>query len=81
MTFDRYHKVNDGETRTYGVFTAIECARGQIVLHVRAPGQTLLLRASQFDAIDFISYRSSTPGRRESRSPSSCCQMDSIPSR
>jgi hypothetical protein len=57
-----FRKVNDGETRTYGVFTEIECARGQIVLHVRAPGQTLLLRAAQFDAIDFISYRSSPPG-------------------
>ena len=57
-----FRRVNAGETRTYGVFTEIECARGQIVLHVRAPGQTLLLRAAQFDAIDFISYRSSTPG-------------------
>ncbi|HEU5255221.1 MAG TPA: tetratricopeptide repeat protein [Vicinamibacterales bacterium] len=51
-----------GETRTYGLFTEIECTRGQIVLHVRELGQTLLLRAARFDAIDFISYRSSTPG-------------------
>jgi tetratricopeptide (TPR) repeat protein len=57
-----FRKVNAGETRTYGVFTEIECARAQIVLHLRAPGQTLLLRAERFDAIDFISYRSSTPG-------------------
>jgi tetratricopeptide (TPR) repeat protein len=54
--------VNVGETRTYGLFTEIECTRGQIVLHVREVGQTLLLRAARFDAIDFISYRSSTPG-------------------
>jgi hypothetical protein len=32
------------------------------VLHVRAAGQTLLLRAPRFDAIDFISYRTTTPG-------------------
>jgi len=55
-------KVNAGETRTYGLFTEIECTRGQIVLHVRALGQALLLRAERFDAIDFVSYRSSTPG-------------------
>jgi len=55
-------KVNAGETRTYGLFTEIECTRDQIVLHVRALGQTLLLRAARFEAIDFISYRSSTPG-------------------
>jgi len=57
-----FRKVESGETRSYGVFTDIECARGQVVLHVRVPGRTLLLRAERFDAIDFISYRSSTPG-------------------
>ena len=51
-----------GETRTYGLFTEIECAQQQIVVHVRAAGEMLLLRAPRFDAIDFISYRSTTPG-------------------
>jgi tetratricopeptide (TPR) repeat protein len=54
--------INAGETRTYGLFIEIECTRGQVVLHVREAGKTLLLRAVRFDAIDFISYRSSTPG-------------------
>jgi hypothetical protein len=54
--------VQAGETRTYGLFTDIECAPQQIVLHVRTPAETLLLRAPRFDAIDFISYRSTTPG-------------------
>lgn len=54
--------VNTGETRSFGLFTQIDCARGLIVLHVSTPGGTLLLRAPGFDAIDFISYRSSTPG-------------------
>ena len=55
-------KIQDGETRTYGLLTEIECRQQQIVLHVRAPGETLLLRAARFDAVDFISYRSTTPG-------------------
>ena len=55
-------EVQAGETRTYGLFTDIECAQQQVVLHVRTPGETLLLRAPRFDAIDFISYRSTTPG-------------------
>jgi tetratricopeptide (TPR) repeat protein len=55
--------VQAGETRTYGLLTEIECVEQQIVLHVRAPGETLLLRAARFDAVDFISYRSTTPGR------------------
>ena len=55
-------ELKTGETRTYGLFTEIECTRGQLLLHVRELGQTLLLRAARFDAIDFISYRSSTPG-------------------
>jgi tetratricopeptide (TPR) repeat protein len=54
--------VQPGETRTYGLLTEIECQQQQIVLHVRAPGETLLLRAARFDAVDFISYRSTTPG-------------------
>src|SRR5262249_15306018 len=57
-----FRKVQDGETRTYGLFTEIECRQQQIVLHVRAPGETLLLRAARFDEVDFISYRSATPG-------------------
>jgi tetratricopeptide (TPR) repeat protein len=54
--------IQPGETRTYGLLTEIECVQQQIVLHVRAPGETLLLRAARFDAVDFISYRSTTPG-------------------
>jgi tetratricopeptide (TPR) repeat protein len=54
-------ELKTGETRTYALFTEIECTRGQLLLHVRELGQTLLLRAARFDAIDFISYRSSTP--------------------
>jgi Tfp pilus assembly protein PilF len=56
-------EVQPGETRTYGLLTEIECQQQQLVLHVRVPGEALLLRAPRFDAVDFISYRSTTPGR------------------
>src|SRR5262249_732769 len=57
-----FRKVQDGETRTYGLLTEIECRQQQIVLHVRTSGETLLLQAARFDTVDFISYRSATPG-------------------
>lgn len=57
-----FRKLEAGETRTYGLFTEVECTRQQIVLHVRSSAGMLLLRAVRFDAIDFISYRSTTPG-------------------
>jgi tetratricopeptide (TPR) repeat protein len=55
-------QLQPGETRTYGVFTQIDCMPQQVVLHVSAGGRTLLLHAPRFDAIDFISYRTNTPG-------------------
>ena len=57
-----FRRVQPGENRTYGLLTEIDCRPQQIVLHVRTPGGILLLRAMRFDEVDFISYRSTTPG-------------------
>jgi hypothetical protein len=51
-----------GETRSYGRFVEIDCQPNRIVLHVKIAGDTLVLRAARFDAIDFITYRTNTAG-------------------
>jgi tetratricopeptide (TPR) repeat protein len=54
--------VQSGETRALGQFRAIECTRDFIVLQVDANGRTLKLAATQLSDVDFITYRSDTPG-------------------
>jgi tetratricopeptide (TPR) repeat protein len=54
--------VQNGETRTLGQFTAIECRPNLIVLQVDASGGTLRLAAKQLSEIDFITYRTDTAG-------------------
>jgi tetratricopeptide (TPR) repeat protein len=56
-----FRTIEPGETRTYGLFTAVECTPQQVVIRVRTTGQTLDLRAPRFDAVDFISYRATAP--------------------
>ena len=51
-----------GETRVRGQFTEVECGPAGIVLIVQSEAATLRLRAKQFTEIDFISYRTDTPG-------------------
>ena len=54
--------VGAGETRVLGEFRAIDCVQGSIVLVVQTESGPLLLRARQIGDVDFISYRSDTPG-------------------
>jgi len=54
--------VADGETRVRGQFVAVECGPAGIVLVVQSDAGALRLRARQLSEVDFISYRSDTPG-------------------
>jgi len=45
-----------------GEFRAIDCVQGTIVLVVQTENGPLLLRARQIGDVDFVSYRSDTPG-------------------
>jgi tetratricopeptide (TPR) repeat protein len=55
--------VQPGEQRVLGTLDAVDCANGTIVLRVTSNGRTLSLRARQFADVEFISYRSNTPGQ------------------
>src|SRR5688572_1067068 len=57
-----FRPVGEGETRARGQFTAIECGAGGMVLLVQTDSGPLRLRAKQLADVDFISYRSDTPG-------------------
>jgi len=57
-----FRPVGEGETRARGQFTAIECGAGGMVLVVQTDTGPLRLRAKQLADVDFISYRSDTPG-------------------
>jgi tetratricopeptide (TPR) repeat protein len=54
--------VGPGETRARGMFRAVECAQGSIVLLIESDGSTVRLRTKQLSDVDFISYRAETPG-------------------
>ena len=54
--------VQPGEQRVLGTLDAIDCVNGTIVLRVTTNGRTLSLGAKQFADVEFISFRSSTPG-------------------
>ena len=51
-----------GEIRVLARFESVECGPGFVVLHINAEGLALRLTAKAFDQIDFITYRSDTPG-------------------
>jgi cytochrome c-type biogenesis protein CcmH/NrfG len=55
-------QVQAGERRVLGTFQAIDCVNGSVVLRVSSEGRSLALRAKALADVDFISYRSSTPG-------------------
>jgi tetratricopeptide (TPR) repeat protein len=52
--------VGPGEERIIGMFTGVECQATGIAVLVQAP-TTFRLRASKFDQVAFISYRSDKP--------------------
>jgi Flp pilus assembly protein TadD len=54
--------VQSGETRALGQFRAIECRPNLVVLQVDVNGRVLRLAAKQLSDVDFITYRSDTPG-------------------
>jgi cytochrome c-type biogenesis protein CcmH/NrfG len=55
--------VQPGEQRVLGTLDAIDCVNGTVVIRVTSNGRTLAFRARQLADVDFISYRSSTPGK------------------
>ena len=57
-----FRPVAEGETRTRGQFLAVECGAGSMVLVVQAEAGPLRLRTKQLTDVDFISYRTDTPG-------------------
>ncbi|HET9271701.1 MAG TPA: tetratricopeptide repeat protein, partial [Vicinamibacterales bacterium] len=57
--------VGANETRVRGTFSAVECAAGAIVLVVQTDSGPVRLRAKQLSDVDFVSYRTDTPGRVE----------------
>jgi tetratricopeptide (TPR) repeat protein len=52
-----------GETRALGVFSAVECRQGAIVLQIDTDSGTVKLAAANFDAIEFFTYRQEPPGQ------------------
>lgn len=51
-----------GESRVLGVFRAVECGSNLFSLIVETQSGTIRLGARLFDEIEFITYRSETPG-------------------
>jgi hypothetical protein len=54
-----FRTVGPGEQRVYGVFEAVECTGGDIILRVRTTDAVLRARTAEFQDVDFIAYRSS----------------------
>jgi hypothetical protein len=54
--------VGPGEQRVLGRFQAIDCVNGTVLLRVAVEGRVLALQTRQLADVDFISYRSTTPG-------------------
>ena len=54
-------EVKAGETRVLGVFAAVDCATGGLVLRIESERRVLRLSARSFEAIEFISYRKNGP--------------------
>ena len=55
-------EVGPGEQRVHGIFRGVVCSQGSIVLVVQTAGETMRFSAKRLDQVDFISYRSDTPG-------------------
>jgi tetratricopeptide (TPR) repeat protein len=55
-------RVGANEQRVLGVFRSIQCRPGSFVLEIQTPTEVIRIAAKQFSDIDFISYRTDTPG-------------------
>ncbi len=51
-----------GETKVLGTFQEVECAAGAVALVIQADGRTLRATARQLNEVEFITFRSDTPG-------------------
>jgi tetratricopeptide repeat protein/uncharacterized protein DUF1570 len=51
-----------GESRVFGLFSAVECGRDAITLTISVDSRTFHFSASKFDDVEFISYRPEPPG-------------------
>ena len=58
-----FREVQTGETRLFGLLSAIECSPGGVTLVLRAGDRTLRITTSGFDAIEFITYRDDLAGQ------------------
>ena len=56
-------EVGPGEQRVQGIFRGVVCSQGSIVLVVQTASETMRFSARRLDQVDFISYRSDTPGQ------------------
>jgi tetratricopeptide (TPR) repeat protein len=54
--------VRAGETRVIGVFTAVDCRPGAIVLQVDTSAGPLRLAVPSFTEVEFLTYRQDSPG-------------------
>ena len=51
------------EQRVLGIFRSIQCSDGALVLEIQTSMEVIRLAAKGFADVDFISYRTDTPGR------------------
>jgi tetratricopeptide (TPR) repeat protein len=54
--------VGAGETRLLGVFSAVDCRPGAIVLQIDTPGGSVPLAVVRFEEVEFLTYRPDAPG-------------------
>ena len=55
-------RLGAGEQRVLGVFRSIQCPQGAVILQVQTATALMSFVAGQLSDVDFISYRSDTPG-------------------
>jgi hypothetical protein len=55
-------KLDTGEQRVLGVFRSIQCRQGAVILEVQTATALMTFAARQLGEVDFISYRTDTPG-------------------
>jgi hypothetical protein len=58
-----FRKLAEGEERVAATLTAIECARGHVVLAITVKGQPAKVRVRRLDGIEFIAYRDDLQGQ------------------
>ena len=55
-------RLGAGEQRVLGVFRSIQCPQGAVILQVQSASGLMSFVAKQLSEVDFISYRTDTPG-------------------